>query len=56
MIKASYSRLYGPLLFEEKGKRFIITHLMLNLFNHQAHYMGQNRIINYFMESNTFFG
>ena len=55
MIQASFPRLKDPLLYKEKGERFIILRLMLNLFNHQAHVMGQNQIFNSFMADNSFY-
>ena len=56
MIQASFLRLKDLLLYEEKGEKFVILRLMLNLFNHQAHVMGQNQFFNLFMSDNLFYG
>ena len=56
IIQSSYPRLKEELRYEEKGDQFIILCLMINLFNFQTHTMGQNQIMNLFMNSDSFFG
>ena len=56
IIQSSYPRLKEQLRYEETGERFIILRLMINLFNFQTHMMGQNQIMNSFMNSDSFFG
>ena len=56
MVQASFPRLKDALRYEEEGERYVILRLMLNLFNFQSHMMGQNQIMNSFMEHDSFFG
>ena len=57
MIQSSFPRLKEPLRYEEEGDRFLILHLMVNLYNYQTVIMGFNSIFNsYMMNDDGFFG
>ena len=57
MIQASCPSLKEPLRCEDGGDRFIIIHLMVNLFNYQTEVIGDNQFLNsYIKNENQFYG
>ena len=55
MIQSSFPRLKEPLRYEEEGNRFLILHLMVNLYNYHTVMMGCNSIFNSYMTNDDGF-
>ena len=58
MIQGQFPRIKDPLIYEEKGERKIIVHLLVHLYNFQTSQVGINTILNSYMQkgNNVFFG